>query len=116
MAASPAPDATGTMAASSTAVMEHFLVKKVPKQTRMPSWDSSRAIHLRLNVNAASVPSYLGGGQHGHLRLTIGGVEYQTFTGYPFAPPENPGVMPPRKSLQTTSTTSRSNLPLGGCI
>eukprot|EP00957_Ditylum_brightwellii_P104423 7953550-Ditylum_brightwellii.AAC.1 len=80
MVASPSPDATDTMAASSTAVMEHFPVKEVPKQTGMPTWDSIRAIHLYFNANAASVPSDLEGGQHGHLGLTIGGVEYQTLT------------------------------------
>eukprot|EP00957_Ditylum_brightwellii_P199957 15243390-Ditylum_brightwellii.AAC.1 len=61
----------------------------------MPTWDSTRAIHLQLNANAASVPSDLGGGQHGHLGLLIGGAEYQTLTGHPFARPANPGMMPP---------------------
>eukprot|EP00957_Ditylum_brightwellii_P133778 10200765-Ditylum_brightwellii.AAC.1 len=78
------------MAASSTAVMEHFPVKEIPKQNGMPSWDSIQAIHLHLNTNAASVPSDLGGGQHGHLGLTIGGAEYQILTGYAFTRPANP--------------------------
>eukprot|EP00957_Ditylum_brightwellii_P077497 5888759-Ditylum_brightwellii.AAC.1 len=60
----------------------------------MPTWDSIKAIHLHLNGNAASVPSDLGGGQHGHLGLTIGGAEYQTLTGHPFAQPANPSVTP----------------------
>eukprot|EP00957_Ditylum_brightwellii_P128810 9825753-Ditylum_brightwellii.AAC.1 len=58
----------------------------------MPTWDSIRAIHLHLNTNAASVPSNLGGGQHVHLGLTIGGAEYQTLTGHLFVRPANPGV------------------------
>eukprot|EP00957_Ditylum_brightwellii_P058741 4453896-Ditylum_brightwellii.AAC.1 len=86
---------TGTMAAWNTLVMEHFWVKEIPKQTGMPSWDSIYAIHLSLNANAASVPSDLGGGQHGHLSLTIGGTEYQTLTGHAFTRPAIPGLTPP---------------------
>eukprot|EP00957_Ditylum_brightwellii_P061411 4661272-Ditylum_brightwellii.AAC.1 len=61
----------------------------------MPTWDSIRAVHLQLNTNAASVPSDLGGGQRGHLGLTIGGAEYQTLTGHLFVRPANPGMTPP---------------------
>eukprot|EP00957_Ditylum_brightwellii_P192472 14653757-Ditylum_brightwellii.AAC.1 len=61
----------------------------------MPTWDSIRVIHLQLNANAASVPSDFGGGQYGHLGLTIGGAEYQTLTGHPFVRLANPGMMPP---------------------
>eukprot|EP00957_Ditylum_brightwellii_P200924 15315772-Ditylum_brightwellii.AAC.1 len=83
------------MAASNTAVMDHFLVKEIPKQTGIPSWDIIQAINLNLNANAASVPSDLCGGQHGHLGLTIGGAEYQTLTGHAFTRPTNPGVTSP---------------------
>eukprot|EP00957_Ditylum_brightwellii_P014596 1099910-Ditylum_brightwellii.AAC.1 len=68
------------MASSNTAVMDYFLVKDIPKQASMPTWKSIWAIHLNLNANAASVPSSLGGGAHGHLGLTIRGAEYQTLT------------------------------------
>eukprot|EP00957_Ditylum_brightwellii_P064431 4890038-Ditylum_brightwellii.AAC.1 len=89
------------MAASSTAVIEHFPVKEIPKQTSMSSWDSTWAIHLHLNANAASLPSDLGGGQHGYLGLIIGGAEYQTLTGHAFAQSANPGVtLPPGNSYE----------------
>eukprot|EP00957_Ditylum_brightwellii_P209983 15364446-Ditylum_brightwellii.AAC.2 len=62
----------------------------------MPSWDSIWAIYLNLNDNAASVPSDLGGGQHGNLGLTIKGAEYQTLNGHAFTKPANPVVtLPP---------------------
>eukprot|EP00957_Ditylum_brightwellii_P130084 9921844-Ditylum_brightwellii.AAC.1 len=83
------------MALSNTAVMEHFPVKNILKQAGMPTWDSIWAIHFNVNANEASVPSDLGGGAHGHLRLTIRGAEYQTLTRHVFVRPTNPGVTPP---------------------
>eukprot|EP00957_Ditylum_brightwellii_P175701 13378147-Ditylum_brightwellii.AAC.1 len=41
----------------------------------------------------------LGGGQHGHLRLTIGGTKYQTLTGHIFNLPANPGITLPLGDL-----------------
>eukprot|EP00957_Ditylum_brightwellii_P187235 14259961-Ditylum_brightwellii.AAC.1 len=61
-----------TMATQSIAVMEHFPVKEIWKQIGMSTWESIRATHIDLNVNAASVLRHLGGGIHGHLGLTIG--------------------------------------------
>eukprot|EP00957_Ditylum_brightwellii_P078042 5932375-Ditylum_brightwellii.AAC.2 len=86
------------MAASNTAVMEHFPVKEIPRHTGMPSWDSIWEIRLHLNANAASIPSDLGGGQHGHLGLTISVTEHQTLTGHAFTRPANPGVTPPPRN------------------
>eukprot|EP00957_Ditylum_brightwellii_P026399 1996786-Ditylum_brightwellii.AAC.1 len=83
------------MASPNSAVMDHFLVKDIPRQAGMPTWESIQAIHLNLNVNAASVPSDLGGRALGYLSLTIGGAEYQTLTRHAIARPANPGITPP---------------------
>eukprot|EP00957_Ditylum_brightwellii_P065456 4965971-Ditylum_brightwellii.AAC.1 len=84
------------MATQSSAVMEHFLAKKILQQTGMPTWKIIRATHIDLTANAASVPSDLGGGRHCHLGLTIRGAEYQTLTGYAFIRSANPdATLPP---------------------
>eukprot|EP00957_Ditylum_brightwellii_P013795 1039619-Ditylum_brightwellii.AAC.1 len=83
------------MTTQNIAVMEHFLVKEIQKQTGMPTWERIRATRIHLNANAASVLSDLGGEQHGHLGLTIKGLEYQTLTGHAFVCAANPGIIPP---------------------
>eukprot|EP00957_Ditylum_brightwellii_P044777 3396843-Ditylum_brightwellii.AAC.1 len=84
------------MASSNNAIMDHFPVKDIPRQARMPTWESIQAIHLNLNGNAASVLSDIGGVIHSHLNLTIGGAEYQTCTSHAFVRLANPcGTLPP---------------------
>eukprot|EP00957_Ditylum_brightwellii_P004711 358270-Ditylum_brightwellii.AAC.1 len=83
------------MTSPNSTVMDHFLVKDIPRQAGMPTWESVWAIHLNLNANAASVPSDLGGGAHSHLGLTIRGALYQTLTSHAFARPANPGITTP---------------------
>eukprot|EP00957_Ditylum_brightwellii_P145191 11058565-Ditylum_brightwellii.AAC.1 len=62
----------------------------------MFAWEIIREVHIDLNANAASVPSDLGIGQHGHLGLTIGGAEYQTLTGHASVCSANTGItLPP---------------------
>eukprot|EP00957_Ditylum_brightwellii_P202346 15329759-Ditylum_brightwellii.AAC.1 len=83
------------MTSSNTAVMDHFLVKDIPKQAGIPTWESIWEIHLNLNANATLVMRDLGGGAHGHLGLTIRGAEYQTLTSHVFVRLANPNVTPP---------------------
>ena len=55
------------------------------------------ALHLspfKLSANAASVPSILGGGQHGYLTLTVNPEVYSNLTGNLFTPPTYPRPMP----------------------
>ena len=51
-------------------------------------------IHRLISGDAASMVSNLGGGQHGHLALTMTAEEYMEQTGFMFVPPNNPGNYP----------------------
>ena len=58
-------------------------------------------MHTKLNANAASIPSYLSGGQHGFFGITMDPAVYITITGHVFADPVYPGAyahIPPQTS------------------
>ena len=48
---------------------------------------------MKLKSNAASLPSSLGGGAHGHLGLILSDTIYHTFTGHHFVPIGYPGAV-----------------------
>ena len=62
--------------------------------TGEPQYDEIRRVHKLLSSNAASVPSQLGGGNHGLLGHTIGPATYMNITGAAFLLPANPGAAP----------------------
>ena len=51
-------------------------------------------VHLKLNINAASVHSHLGNGKLGLFFLTIAPSIYNTQSNIAFFPPANPGPYP----------------------
>ena len=59
-----------------------------------PNYETIRDLQRKLSANAASVPSNLGGGQHGYLALTVKPEVYFNLTGNIFTPPTDPGPMP----------------------
>ena len=72
-----------------------------------PAYASISALHLKLNTNAASVPSHLGNGQLGLLFLTVSPAVYNTQSAIEFVPPENPGqeVLIPENSTAAQITS-----------
>ena len=57
-----------------------------------PTFESSTELTRSLKANAASAGTELGGGELGHLALTVSDVEYETLApNTPFAAPANPG-------------------------
>jgi hypothetical protein len=56
-----------------------------------------------LNANAASIHSELGGGNYGHLALTISAASYATLSPVAFVPPANPGTTPVIPPLATAT-------------
>ena len=61
---------------------------------RTPYYESIADIHLKLNLNAASVQSNLGCGTLGLLFLTVLPAVYATLYTIAFVPPVNPGPEP----------------------
>lgn len=59
-----------------------------------PTFESIRDMHCLLTTNVASVPSGLGGGNHGHLGLALDRQGYFALTGAVFTKPNNPGPIP----------------------
>lgn len=59
-----------------------------------PTYESIKLLHNQLKSNAASVPSTLGGGNHGHLGLVLQATLYTTVLGQQFVEPPNPGITP----------------------
>jgi len=55
---------------------------------------------------AATIPTTLGGGNHGHAGLIIEPMKYLTMTGgIAFAPPANPGISPAGLALNAAAGT-----------
>ena len=69
-----------------------------------PSYTDIHEIHTIIKSNAASIPTTLGGGDHGHLGLVLGAATYLTVAGVAFTMPTNPGAIP---TIPTASTASQ---------
>jgi hypothetical protein len=79
-------------------ITKYFIYKEIPIKPGIPTFDRIQQVHTKLNANAASVLTTLGGGQHVHLFLTLTNDESQTFTRAVADHPNNPGEIPPGPS------------------
>ena len=59
-----------------------------------PTCETIKAVHVILKSNVASIPTTLGGGNHGHLGLVLQLALYTVVTGSNFTAPNNPGATP----------------------
>ena len=75
-------------------IIDSFPFPTLPNITGEPDYETLSELHTKLNANAASVQTNLGGGTLGHLWLTLKPEVYSTLTNTPFQPPENPGSQP----------------------
>lgn len=62
----------------------------LPKITGKPTYEQVKELHRKLNANAVSVETTLGGRKHGYLGITLMPAAYQVLTGNVFVPPQNP--------------------------
>ena len=74
------------MAASTEKIRESFPFLTVEPIVGEPTYESVKALHQKLNTNAASVRSHLGNGRLGLLYLTITPEVYNTLSQVEFAP------------------------------
>ena len=81
-----------------------FPQPSVPAIDGEPTYESIKTVHDILKSNAASVPTTLGGGAHGHLGLVLNPTVYLVVTGANFVSPANPGVT---ATIPTGSTTAQ---------
>ena len=75
-------------------VLADFPMSILSKIYGEPTREGLIDLHKLISGNAASVASNQGGGQHGHLALTMTAYEYRSHTGFAFVPPHNPGDYP----------------------
>ena len=79
------------MKSSVEKIRESFPFLHVDPIEGLPTYDSIKSLHKKLNANAASVYSHLGNGRLGLLYLTVTPEVYNTLSETPFNPPTNPG-------------------------
>jgi hypothetical protein len=73
-----------------------FQHKVLTKIHGKPVYESLQNVLIELKANASSVPSTLGGGQHGHLGLLLSTARYLTVPlAFPWITPGNPGPFAP---------------------
>ena len=75
-------------------VLAYFPTPIIPKIDGERTREGFIKIHQLISENAASVASNLGGGQHGHLTLTMTAGEYMEQTGFAFVQMHNPDNYP----------------------
>ena len=73
---------------------ECFHYPTIENQPGLPTYSIINTIYIPLKINAASVPSQLGGGKHGLLELLFHPETYKRLTIYDFTHPNNPGTSP----------------------
>jgi hypothetical protein len=71
-----------------------FPHSSLPKVTGEPTFEDLKVIRGLLNSNAMSVSSYVGGGRHGNLGISMTNEEYFAIAADVFPVPENPGASP----------------------
>jgi hypothetical protein len=72
-------------------IIAGFPHSSLPKVTGEPTCEDLKVIRRLLNTNAMSVPSYEGGGRHGHLGIIMNNEEYFAIAVDVFPVPANPG-------------------------
>ena len=75
----------------------YFEYKALTKIHGKPTFESISTIHDQLKSNAASVPTTLGGGAHGHLGLVVDPQQYSLISNVPYVRPQQPPpfILPP---------------------
>ena len=99
------------MPLSPDAILAVFLYLNLTKIYREPTWPQLRQIQKELHANSASVPSNLGDGRYGLLKLTMTDTAYAIVSSTAGIAPTNPGPQPdPAKITAATSATAITQL------
>ena len=75
-------------------VVAKFPMKTMPKIDREPDYGNINTMMQLLYRKAASVPTTLGGGQHGHIDIIMTPQLYTTLANTPYKSPPDPGIIP----------------------
>jgi hypothetical protein len=75
-------------------ITDNFPHKHISPIVGQPTYETIKALHLKLNENVVKVHSNLGNGSLGYLGVTVEPAIYNTLSAQPFIPPPNPGAAP----------------------
>ena len=75
-------------------IVSKFPIKTLPKIDGEPTYESINAIMQMLYANAATSPTTMGGGTHGHIGLIMKPALYRTLSDVPYSIPVDPGPIP----------------------
>ena len=92
---SPLTDRMASPNMSVDGITADFPKPILTKNAGDPNREHLILLYKELAANAASVPSNLGGGNHGHLALMLSEPNYLAQTGNSFVLPHNPGDFAP---------------------
>ena len=83
---------------------EHLVLTEIRGE---PTYETLHHIKNELKANASSVPTTLGGGNHGYLGMILSPAEYLRIAPTdPFTRPPNPGVLVPNTAGTATQFAS----------
>ena len=89
---------------------QYFPHADVTRIRGKPRFETLYTLHTEIKANAASVPSALGGGQHGHLGLVLEPRAYQRISLTAFLLPADPGALPPIDPSMTWNQVQATRL------
>jgi hypothetical protein len=82
------------MSLSVESIIAKFPIKSLPVITGEPDYALVNDMMQDLYTNAASLPTTLGGGQHGHIGIVMSPILYATISAVPYNQPVDPGPEP----------------------
>ena len=82
------------MSESPQSIIDLFPHPTIEKSTEEPNYYSIKPVEKKLIRNVASIPTELGGGNHGFLGLVVTPQKHVNITGNVFTPHLNPGTFP----------------------
>jgi len=82
------------MSESPQSIIDLFPHPTIEKSTEEPNYYSIKPVEKKLMRNVASIPTELGGGNHGFLGLVVTPQKHINITGNVFTPHLNPGTFP----------------------
>ena len=82
------------MVLSGDDVVSKFPIKTMPKIDTEPDYSNINTMMQLLYVNAASLPTTLGRGQHVHIGIIMTPQLYTTLENTPYGSPPDPGITP----------------------
>jgi hypothetical protein len=90
-------------------ILSRFTHQNIPRIVGIPTYNSITLVANDLKANASCITSELGGGDLGHLALTVPPAVYDALSNTPFVTPVNPGATAPVLANNATGAQLAAN-------